>query len=142
MIFSLGGWSPQLPTGFHVPRGTQDTHRASSRFTYRTVTVFGPAFQLILLPLLVPHLGPTTPTPTQKKHAKVKAQAKKKELLVLYVFLFLYLIPRLFSLCWGRFGLFPVRSPLLGESHLISLPPGTEMFHFPGFASYTYVFSI
>ncbi len=23
-IFSLGGWSPQLPTGFHVPRGTQD----------------------------------------------------------------------------------------------------------------------
>ncbi len=31
-----------------------------------------------------------------------------------------------------RFGLFPVRSPLLGESRLISLPPGTEMFHFPG----------
>ena len=24
---------------------------------------------------------------------------------------------------------------------MISLPPGTEMFHFPGFASYTYVFS-
>ncbi len=33
-----------------------------------------------------------------------------------------------------RFGLFPVRSPLLRESRLISLPPGTEMFHFPGFA--------
>jgi hypothetical protein len=33
-----------------------------------------------------------------------------------------------------RFGLFPVRSPLLGESRLISLPPGTEMFHFPGLA--------
>ena len=31
-------------------------------------------------------------------------------------------------------GLFPVRSPLLGESRLISLPPGTEMFHFPGLA--------
>jgi hypothetical protein len=23
-VFSLGGWSPQLPTRFHVPRGTQD----------------------------------------------------------------------------------------------------------------------
>lgn len=41
-----------------------------------------------------------------------------------------------------RFGLFPVRSPLLGESRLISLPSGTEMFHFPEFASQTYVFSL
>ena len=31
-----------------------------------------------------------------------------------------------------RFGLFRVRSPLLTESRLISFPPGTEMFHFPG----------
>ena len=31
--------------------------------------------------------------------------------------------------------LFPFRSPLLWESRLISLPPGTEMFHFPGLAS-------
>jgi hypothetical protein len=29
----------------------------------------------------------------------------------------------------------PVRSPLLRASRLISLPPGTEMFQFPGFAS-------
>jgi hypothetical protein len=36
------------------------------------------------------------------------------------------------ALWYARFGLFPVRSPLLRESHLISLPPGTEMFHFPG----------
>ena len=34
-----------------------------------------------------------------------------------------------------RFGLFPFRSPLLGESLLISLPAGTEMFHFPAWAS-------
>ena len=38
-------------------------------------------------------------------------------------------------------GLVPVRSPLLRESRLISFPPGTEMFQFPGFASLTYVFS-
>ena len=32
-----------------------------------------------------------------------------------------------------RFGLFRVRSPLLTESLLFSLPTGTEMFHFPAF---------
>ena len=45
-------------------------------------------------------------------------------------------IPRLRShnpgRCPARFGLFPVRSPLLRESRLISSPPGTEMFQFPG----------
>ena len=33
------------------------------------------------------------------------------------------------------FGLFPGRSPLLGESLLFSLPTGTKMFQFPAFAS-------
>ena len=40
-----------------------------------------------------------------------------------------------------RFGLFPVRSPLLRESLLMSFPGGTEMFHFPPFASCSYVFT-
>ena len=31
-----------------------------------------------------------------------------------------------------EFGLFPFRSPLLGESLLLSFPPGTKMFQFPG----------
>jgi hypothetical protein len=38
-------------------------------------------------------------------------------------------------------GLIRFRSPLLAESLLMSFPPGTEMFQFPGFASSTYVFS-
>jgi hypothetical protein len=33
-----------------------------------------------------------------------------------------------------RFGLSPVRSPLLRGSRLLSFPPGTEMFQFPGLA--------
>src|SRR5690625_6551513 len=33
----------------------------------------------------------------------------------------------------GRFSLIRVRSPLLTESQLFSLPAGTEMFHFPTF---------
>ncbi len=38
-------------------------------------------------------------------------------------------------------GLFRVRSPLLTESRLMSVPPATEMFQFAGFASCTYQFS-
>ena len=34
------------------------------------------------------------------------------------------------------FGLFPVRSPLLGESLLFSFPAGTKMFQFPALAPY------
>ena len=37
----------------------------------------------------------------------------------------------------ARFGLCPVRSPLLGVSRLFSLPPATKMFQFTGFASPT-----
>ena len=33
-----------------------------------------------------------------------------------------------------RFGLMRVRSPLLAQSFLLSFPPGTKMFQFPGFA--------
>ena len=38
---------------------------------------------------------------------------------------------RLPAITRDRFGLFPFRSPLLRESRLLSLPVGTEMFHFP-----------
>src|SRR5262245_31947739 len=40
--------------------------------------------------------------------------------------------PRNPGRCPARFGLVPVRSPLLRESRLICVPPGTEMFQFPG----------
>ena len=45
------------------------------------------------------------------------------------------LLPRARHEDGARFGLFPVRSPLLGESLLFSLPGGTKMFQFPPFAS-------
>ncbi len=41
--------------------------------------------------------------------------------------------PPTITLLW--FSLFRVRSPLLTESLLFSLPVGTEMFHFPTFPS-------
>src|SRR5437588_12608735 len=47
LVFSLGEWSPQLPTRFHVPRSTQDPHLNASILPYRTVTRSGCAFQRI-----------------------------------------------------------------------------------------------
>lgn len=41
----------------------------------------------------------------------------------------------------GKFGLIRFRSPLLTESLLLSFPPGSEMFQFPGLAATTYGFS-
>ncbi len=53
---------------------------------------------------------------------------------------FLQSLPRRYY--YPRFGLLRFRSPLLSESFLLSFPPGTKMFQFPGFPSYTYGFSI
>ncbi len=44
---------------------------------------------------------------------------------------------RLTAITRDWFGLFRVRSPLLTESQLFSLPVGTEMFHFPTFPPHT-----
>ena len=89
-------------------------------FTYRTITFYGYPFQSIWLKLSFVTLrlrrdeimsSPVTPH-TQRSRA----------------------------ITCMRFRLFPVRSPLLRESRLLSFPPGTEMVHFPGFASIPYVF--
>ncbi len=95
-IFSLGGWSPQLPTRFHVPRGTQDANQNSSP----VATGLSPAMVVRSSTFASAtgsvDVGPTTPAGSKP--------------------------------CW--FGLFPVRSPLLRESRLISLRRATEMFQF------------
>ena len=41
VIFRVGGWSPQLPTGFHVSRGTLDPGRNDSAFAYGAFTRYG-----------------------------------------------------------------------------------------------------
>jgi len=95
-----------------VSRGTWDHDPGSpSPFAYGAVTLYGPASQPVRLeegfvtPRRVRGLARSCPaTPTWQR-------------------------PRAFTP--RRFGLLPVRSPLLGESRLISFPRGTEMFHFP-----------
>ena len=46
VVFSLGRWSSLLPTRFHVSRGTLDQNLIILTFTYRTITSYGPTFQL------------------------------------------------------------------------------------------------
>src|SRR5689334_24181653 len=56
-VFSLGGWSPRLPTRFHVPRGTQDASCDGLWCLYGTLTASGAPFQALQVqrppPLLV-----------------------------------------------------------------------------------------
>src|SRR5690554_1812220 len=103
-VFSLGGWSPLIPTRFHVPRGTRDPRQFACLFTYRTVTFYGGPFQTSSIKIIELYASPSTPAPK----------------------------------CW--FGLFPLRSPLLGESSFLFFPPGTKMFQFPGLPSLNYEF--
>ncbi len=120
VVFSLRRWSAQIPAGFHVSRGTRG--RSPGRpfpFAYGALTLYGvgipPTSARERFCNSPRGLGPPPATP----HYPVPTNA-----------------PRL--LRWERFRLFPFRSPLLRESMSLSFPPGTEMFHFPGFASYGY----
>ena len=88
-VLRLGGWSPHVRTGFHVPRPTR-----------------GPPETLRLRGCHP--LRRTFPGPSASSLAAT--------------------------------GLVRFRSPLLPESPLMSFPPGTEMFQFPGFASRPYGF--
>ena len=107
VIFSLGGWSPRIQTGFLVSRPTQVPPRTSSDFRLRGSNPLCRAFPgtSTNLPIIF-YWRPYNPTGRTR---------------------------------W--FGLFPLRSPLLRESRLISFPSGTEMFQFPEFALLTYGFS-
>ena len=95
-MLSLGGWSPQLPTRFLVPCGTQDASPDKPSCGYGALTPSGGVFQHLRLAHHLVVAGPTTPTFPKES--------------------------------W--FGLFPVRSPLLRESRLISSRQATEMFQF------------
>ncbi len=86
-VFCLGGWSPRLPTGFLVSRGTLVPSPRFSFFAYQAFTVFGTVSQQFRLRffagLMVLNPG---------------------------------------KVSFTGLGFFPVRSPLLGVSRLISFP--------------------
>ena len=47
VVFSLGGWSPHVQTGFHVPRPTR--FHSKDPFVYGAITHYGRTFQSVLL---------------------------------------------------------------------------------------------
>jgi hypothetical protein len=96
-----------LPASDKVARAlpySGTTHERDS-FAYGTLTPYGGPFQKPSAPCLVAH---------SLAGACVAPQPRRCR--------------------HPRFGLVPVRSPLLRKSRLISSPSGTEMFHFPPFA--------
>ena len=46
-VFSLGGWSPHVQTGFHVPRPTR--FHTKFVFAYGAITRYGTPFQMFPL---------------------------------------------------------------------------------------------
>jgi hypothetical protein len=119
-VFSLGRWSSRLPAGFHVSRGTQEPDKGAFLVSPRGLHPVSPA---------IPDRSATKSvsySPTLLPQREVRPCNT------------LDTTPA--GLTYRRFGLFPVRSPLLGESRLLSVPPGTEMVHFPGLATPPYEF--
>ena len=64
-VFSLGKWSPRIPTGFLVSRGTQDPGGSRTDFAYGALTPFGGPFQVLRLSVpALPCRRSCNPAPT------------------------------------------------------------------------------
>ena len=101
-----------------MPRSTWEYQsRSPFHFTYRTFTFFGSTSQWIQL-----WSGFVTSRRLCRAFHQYPATLNKQ---------------RRQALTLIEFGLFPFRSPLLGEYLTVSFPPGTEMFHFPGLSTLT-----
>ena len=118
-IFSLSPWSGRIPTEFHEFRSTQGPNKGLHHFSptgllpslaslSRTVRLNNESYYLWPICILV-LLGPTT---LNGEHIQVITSI--------------------------QFGLFPFRSPLLGESYSFSFPQDTKMIQFSWFASTSY----
>ena len=116
-IFSLRRWSSRIPAEFPVFRGTWEHRQETHRFRLRGCHPLWPDFPdrstsdgfcNSLEKWRLLQAGPSTPTAQRSP-----------------------------ALTCNWFRLFPVRSPLLGESRLLSLPEVTEMFQFSSSASMT-----
>ena len=113
VVFSLGRWSAQIPTGFLVSRCTQELPTVHLDFVYAAITLFGWPSQAIRLSARCPsvslptHLGSPTTRYLQRRQA-----------------------------CIGNVWAAPRSlATTSGISDLISFPEGTEMFQFPSFAT-------
>ena len=92
-------------------------------FGYGPFTLSGAAFQKLHLTAALPHRAPPTPSTFNRLRSLAAAGG-------------LFARPRTQEVFESTesagFSLFRFRSPLLTESHSLSFPPVTEMFHFAG----------
>jgi hypothetical protein len=112
-VFRLRRWSSRIHTEFHGLRATWDTAWESLKFRLRGYHPLCRCFPTSSATLTISYS-----LPDQQLRLGSPATPNAQ---------------RLLAMTRARFGLFPFRSPLLRESRLLSLPVGTEMFHFPTF---------
>ena len=111
-----------FPQGSSCPAVLRSHLKEDCIFEYGAITLSGRPFHAVLLTLPCPSFN-LQPQPSPAEIGDYCGPATPGS-------------P--FGIAW--FSLLRVRSPLLAESLLFSSPPGTEMVHFPGFASHPYVF--
>ena len=114
VVLSLGRWSSQIPTGLLVPHGTQVPNHGAVDVSCTGVS-------------------PSVPRLPRRLHYNDGFSLRARTA-VLAAWSYNPQPATPAGLHWIGFGLVPFRSPLLGESRLISFPPGTEMVQFPGLA--------
>ena len=108
---ALEGGPPRFPQGFTCPVVLGITaQEVDGHFAYRTITFCGRTFQ-----------NASTMTPLGNFPARLHSCQTMPHNPI---------CTTRAGLTYKRFGLFPVRSPLLRESRLIYFPRGTEMFQF------------
>ena len=112
---ALEGGPPGFPQGFSCPGVLGWLFLRQSVFRYRAFTVSGAGFHQASRNDPAFLLKGGAAAPPQSSHDPSRATPA--------------------GLARVRFGLFRVRSPLLAESRLISLPRGTKMFQVPRFPS-------
>jgi hypothetical protein len=110
-VFRLRRWSSQIHTDFHGLRATREHARESHRFRIRG---YHPLCRRFPAPSATHAISHSLPDQQLRPGGPATPATQ-----------------RLLALTRDRFSLFPFRSPLLRESRLLSLPAGTEMFHFP-----------
>src|SRR4029079_5830360 len=117
---ALGDGPPGFPQGSTCPAVLRNQTREPFSFRLRGLHPVSPTIPDRSARRLVFN----SPTPLQRRHVRPCNTVDTT----------------LAGLTYRRFGLFPFCSPLLGESRLLSFPPGTEMVHFPGLATPPYEF--
>jgi hypothetical protein len=113
VVFRLARWSWRIRTGFLGPRATWDTLRAVP-----CISSTGPTPSAARHSNLFDYARTLAPTVRQNGNGKSRNPG--------------HATPAGYH-TWTGLAFVRVRSPLLTESLLFSLPAGTEMFHFPAF---------